>query len=297
MAVKRLAFSPDGQTLASGGADGVGLWDVAAGRLRRHLSDALLGVTALGFTSGGQGLAVASPVAPPRQFDLKSGRYRQAVPGRDGNVHWLVCPPDGLPWIGGREDGSAIVWDPLAGKEIQRHRLHDRQPLRALAGSVNGRWLASAGADDTVHVWDAGRFTDEVVTPHKSVKAANVRSLAFHPDGHHLAVGDNDGGLRLVEVATGTGVVSRPGNSSGALLSLAFSPDGRLLAGGSADGTVWLWRADTAEVLFPQEGHKGEVREVSFSPDGRLLATAGLDGSIRVWHGYRDEAKPVKPVP
>ncbi|GIH97707.1 WD40 repeat domain-containing protein [Planobispora siamensis] len=71
-------------------------------------------------------------------------------------------------------------------------------------------------------------------------------ALAFHPAGQMLAVGYNDGTVRLWKVFTGehAGVFST-GHGLG-LNALAFHPGGQLLVSAGNDGTARLWRRQPA---------------------------------------------------
>ena len=77
--------------------------------------------------------------------------------------------------------------------------------------------------------------------------------MAFSPDGHTLASGDDDGTIQLWDVAD----PAHPRPLGQTLLgsyrpshSVAFSPDGHTLASGSDDGTIRLW--DVADPAHPR---------------------------------------------
>ncbi|WP_370949151.1 helix-turn-helix domain-containing protein [Amycolatopsis sp. cg5] len=117
---------------------------------------------------------------------------------------------------------------------------------------------------------------------------SEVLSVAFSPDRHTLATGDDDHTVRLWEVSDPrhpAAITTLPGHTA-EINSVAYSPDGRTLASGSYDRSIRLW--DVTDVAHPVElatisGHTEAVQSVAFSPDGRALATASVDHTLRLW--------------
>lgn len=64
--------------------------------------------------------------------------------------------------------------------------------------------------------------------------------ISHSPDGAMLALGSEDGTVRLWRVSDGT-LLRTLERYTEPVYSVAFSPDGALLASGARDGTVWLW--------------------------------------------------------
>ena len=64
---------------------------------------------------------------------------------------------------------------------------------------------------------------------------------------------------------------------------LAYSPDGSHIATSGNDERVYLWRADSGELLREFPGHRGQPTLVCFSPDGQILASGAADTNVRLW--------------
>jgi WD40 repeat protein/serine/threonine protein kinase len=116
---------------------------------------------------------------------------------------------------------------------------------------------------------------------------AEVTSIAFGPDGLHLASADGDGTLKLWNTRTGALIRTLP-TGADFVYSVAFHPDGKHLASADAGGKLKVWDLTTGREVFAEEGYLGMHYPygtgygVAFSPDGRRLA-AGKDGAVNVW--------------
>jgi WD40 repeat protein len=209
-ASRRLAFAPDGKSLASyhkiGSSDEneVRLWDIATGQKIRTLK-------AAGQAAIHQTLA-----------------YCQA--GK------LLAAADG--------DFSIIqLWDAATGKEIRRLK----DVWRGSAGGEiafcpKGTYFAmTTGIGTRLFEVATGRDVARFPTLNKAERVHdNFFSLAFSPDGKTLAAGAYKGEIRLWDTTTGKERGRLTGHQA-PVNSLVFSADGKFLASGSWDGTALMW--------------------------------------------------------
>ncbi len=116
-------------------------------------------------------------------------------------------------------------------------------------------------------------------------KAAELRSLAWAPDGKRLAVGTRYGTIQVWDIATREKKQTLTG-LAGDVWSIAFSPDGSRLAGVDGDwnrpGLVRLWAANTWKEEAALK-HTGEVLCVGFAKSGKKLAAGSWDKSTKIW--------------
>ena len=208
-------LSGDGALLATGGRDNtVRLWDVETEKLHHTLSGHIAPIQALAFSPDGT-LLVSS-----------GGRNWEELEGDDG-ITYVFSSDESV------VDKTAKVWDVATGENIATFEHLDA--VRAIAFSPDGALLAtSAGRTDirSTKTWE------DIAT----LSTVNATSLAFSPDGTHIAVGmsGRQPTVQIWDIATRRPIATFMGHKRG-IQSLAFSPDSRLLASGGSDGVTYLW--------------------------------------------------------
>ena len=151
--------------------------------------------------------------------------------------------------------------------------------VMAIAISPDGTWLATAGYDETVRVWDtATGQCRATLTGHTD----RVTAIAISPDGTWLATASDDGTAGVWDAATGHRRATLTGHT-GRVTAVAISPDGTwLVTTGNKERTARIWDAATGRRRATLTGHAGRVITVAISPNGTWLVTAG-DGMPLMW--------------
>ena len=297
-----LAFSPDGQTLASSGNRFI-LWDPAT--LHQKL---VLGVTNpdaanldigdvngpvadsdVTFSPDGEILATGNTYGPIHLWDPNTGKLQKTLtfPPSNHPIHWIrdiVFSPDGqtLASVG---DGITL-WNVNIG--LRKIWLGYGDTFDSVAFSPDGQILATTSRNGPTRLWDANTLQ------HKYDLDGGLftNSIVFSPDGRTLA-GEGRNAIYLWDVKTGQRKKTPDERNYSPLLgivNIAFSPDGRTIAYRRGPNAIDLWDANSGQRKTTligtsafNESNYADSTGIAFSPDGRTIVSGGEDHIIRLW--------------
>lgn len=284
--VNSVAFSPDGELLATGGQDGLRLWDKRTGQLVHHFADAGWVAYGTAFSSNGRRLLSGNLDGTATLWDVAGGRAERQFSHPFGfQVYDAEISPDGRSILtagvvaNSLEGSGMFVWGIQTGdKKLQIDT--GGTPINQATFSPDGQYIVGGiGNEPLARMWDAK--TGNLVREFKG-HSGWVAGVAFSADGKYLATASNDNTARLWDVQTGQELRQFTGHIE-AVFAVAFSPDGKTLLTASLDGTARLWDVQTGQELRRMAGHAAGVEYAVFSPDGKFIATASDDGTARLW--------------
>ncbi len=217
-----------------------------------------------------------------------------------------------------RLDTTIKIWDKQTGRQLRTLTAHGHTPMH-LSLSPDGKFLATAGVDASLHVWDveAGK---EICNPlldyngfrgpawttdGKNVLAVFCKDvlliwdfqndtlrkypiavewgfrISISPDNKYLAFAGSGAYSALLDFKTGEILAKLPQENSSA--AVQFSPDGNTLATAGHARKLYLWEVPTGKPLKTLSGHKEAIEILQFSPDGKTVACGCWDSAIYLW--------------
>lgn len=303
--IDALAFSPDGQRLASAGFGAeVRLWDVSSRKLLHTIRGVGIVKNGLGFTAAGINLVCVNGTnglslqidrlntitgaLSPKSGPVSSFSANSSALSHDGKFY-AVC---GAYDTGNPDPSYSVGRSAVETGSIIKGRLHSlysNNGVGSVAFSPDGKTLA-AGSYEKILFWNF--HSGKSLPMRKITKKGWVNTLAYSPDGRLIAgVIDKEGTdsetLHIWDAATGP--EQQVFKRATGIFTFLFLPNSQSIIIGASNGTIDLWNIKTGKLkraLFSRRDKGvlatspyGKTGALAISPDGSTLAIGG-NGTI-----------------
>jgi WD40 repeat protein len=267
--VNALAWTADGQLLASGADDKVAVWEAETGKLLRTLPVAAF---RLAWKPGSRTLALVRGDT----IELWSADNRKLLRTLSGHTNWvhaLAWASDGKTLISGCTDSTVRRWQ-VETNEPPKTLYQHKAGITAVAWSPDGQTLASAGEDRMVRFWRPG--PEPVPVPIEAYKI-RITALAWSPDGKELATEgmdkDPENHTKTWTVATGQLRFQWQSHSWLGYTCLAWAPNGKVVVSGGHG--MRFFDPEGGQALQILDSHIDQTTAVAWAPDGKRVASFG----------------------
>lgn len=283
-ALQSLAWSPDGQRLATGWLSGqVVLWDAKGQRLA-SLGGPGKAIESLAWSGKGSFLAAAQQGGDVVIWKA-DGSEQTVLPLGYDNKSDTPRPRTVLSWKADDLLATSVagygvqLWLSSGKPAFSRWNLSGGE-LTSIAWSPDGLWAATAGGK-SVQVWEV--YMPSPLRYNMNRHTGSVLSVAWSPDGKTLLSGGADGMVFFMDSRGSMQKSAIAHSKESEVRAVAWSPDGKKFATAGSDGTLWIWSEAGVPLYHINNNHKNAYA-VWWSPDGKTIATPSLDEqNIKLW--------------
>jgi serine/threonine protein kinase/WD40 repeat protein len=255
-------------------------WDAATGMPLSPWLPQENWVRAVSFSPDGRYVAVGDfrhqlRFLDTETFQTVSGPYR--MPGIPLQLDFLK---------GGKQVAVAVDTDKVRVFDVDDQMQLDLKNAVDVKGMTIAyhdarNLIATAANDNTVRIVDL-QGTPEIIQQVEADSVVPCFASAFSPSGKELLLGLSDGGLQLIEVATGKSLAGNWFEVDSSLSCVAFNSDGSQIAAGYANGKVQLIDRATFCPIGPEFHQRSCLQLLKFCDDDRRVFAAS-NKSVRFW--------------
>ncbi len=212
-------------------------------------------------------------------LNLNNGKLTE-IPGVKGKIKDIeVSTPDNRFFV--LAEGGNNIMEVLPADKQLREFIKPAAKLNDFDISNDGRYMAGAGQDGHIYVWDLQNNNRLVEYP--TYPKAVFTAIRFSPNSNYLVAGELDGFIRLFDARLQKQQRIFSDNQA-RITDVKFSPNGKYMAVSSLNKTISVWNMDNLKDLPYQLTLNAWASSLAFSPDSRYLFGGGFEeGEVKVW--------------
>ena len=323
-AITQIAYSPDGDSLAIAGSQGVFLYEPETLAQVAHLAKEVGIILSIAFSPDGTLLVSGGMDANIRLWNIETQEQIHAFTTHNLAVISVDFSPDGTFLASASYDDTVRVWNIKKKRQVaslDTQNLFASEPQHVLF-SPNDSLVAISVIKGQLILWDfqtqkiRRQIDHQMIFPSIALSADGKTLLSIAPGdrgdlkfwdvetGKQLAIQQNTQNKRLIAHPNRNLVASFSWWSpapvrlwdvgqrtelaqlpvDGNVISVAFNPVSDQLALIAGETTIQIWDIATQKLVRQKETHTGGISSLTLSSNGKTLATSHYDYSVRLWN-------------
>ena len=271
VALNRIYFSPNGQTVVTASASGVAsLWSLM-GESLSTMDGQKPPMFNARFSPNGQTITTTGYDGTIRLWNTQGKLLKQQQSNRAAVTDILISLDEKF-IVTSSDDGQTQIFN---RDGIRLAGILKSGTARNLAYTAQGNLIASAYDSGTVYVINPnGEIRHAIVTGQ-----GRINNVRFSPNGKQILTSGINGTAKLWQL-NGKLLSELKAPSIGWVNSAAFHPNSRLIATASDDGILRLWQTNAELIYSMPLGENNKLTSLDFSSDGKKLAVVSNRGQV-----------------
>lgn len=282
--ITALAFSPDGETIASASSGCVSTWDAESGlRIGELFTEHSVRINSMAFSPDGKKIVGGGDYDKTIfMWNAEVGKQMGEALITDSPVKALAFSPDGKKFVSGNISGKIDVWSVATKNRLVTIQEQFDISILSIAVSPTFEVIACA-CSNGLQIWNLKlkKITNKIYTGYTS----QVLSVSFSDDGKKIVTGGADKTIRIWDSETGRQIgETMVGHEAGVTSVLFLEKEKKVVSCCSIDKTIRLWDVETGKQIGkPLFCHLSGVYSVCLSPNNKRIISTGNDGMVRSW--------------
>ncbi len=246
--VQSIAFSPDGERIATSGFRAAKVWLHQQAAIKTELPPTNAETRCLAVSNSGKFAAIGEANGVVEIYDLVAAKKLHSVRAHDSEIVCVAFNSNDSQWVTGSSSNEIRIWNVNDG--VQAGQILLSTPPTAVAFIAQDSQIVTGHADNRIRVWPASDFSSEQAKSTKELGGHNGPITALSAtdlSGSQFLSSSADGFAFHWDTASGN--VLQRYNHGAPISSVSIRRDGKRVATGSQSGTAKLWNAENGQAI------------------------------------------------